>query len=163
MKTLLLMRHAKSGWDNPALSDHDRPLNPRGERDAPEMGRLLVHAAVIPDRIVCSSAVRAKRTAEMVHESLNAACELQVIDHLYHAPPKTWFSVIRELPDAANCVLIIGHNPGLEETLLRITGEPHRMPTAAVAHLAVPIDRWEEFASTASARLVEIWRPKEID
>ncbi|MCA9071607.1 MAG: histidine phosphatase family protein, partial [Planctomycetaceae bacterium] len=95
MKTLFLMRHAKSSWKDESLPDHDRPLNKRGKRDAPRMGQLLLEQGVHPDRWLSSTALRARRTAELLAETLQFAGEIEFRSELYHAEPEQFLSVIR--------------------------------------------------------------------
>jgi phosphohistidine phosphatase len=163
MKTLLLMRHAKSSWDDPDLADHDRPLNKRGKRDAPRMGRWLARQDLVPDVMVSSTAVRARSTAEKLAGTCGYGGEVVCLPQLYHATPSVWRSVVRELAEPHARVLCIGHNPGLEELLLDLLGEVVAMPTAAVAYVTFEIDRWAELNRHAATSLRAVWRPKDID
>ena len=164
MPTLLLMRHAKSDWSEASCPDHDRPLNPRGKRDAPRMGRWLAGQSLIPDRILASSAKRARKTAERVVSGLQVAVPIETREDLYHATADHWLSVLRELPRDANCILCIGHNPGLEALLERLTGHYERLPTSAVACLALDGDDWSLIASAPDGLTLRcVWRPKEIE
>ena len=115
MKTLLILRHAKSSWKNNALSDHDRPLNPRGQRDAPNVGKRLRNEDLIPDAILSSTAKRACQTAEAVAQESGCAGELQLSGELYGGGPEAYLEAIRNLPSAVDCALVVGHNPDLEE------------------------------------------------
>lgn len=159
MKTLLIMRHAKSSHDLP-VADHERPLNERGLRDAPEMGKRLKKKELVPDRIISSTAVRATETAQLVAEACGYAGELDRRGVLYHAPPESYFEVLRTLDDACHCVLMIGHNPGLAELVYRVGGEDTSFPTAAVAHLELEIDTWSEARLGGDAHLRHLWTPK---
>jgi phosphohistidine phosphatase len=156
------MRHAKSSWDNPAHDDHERPLNKRGRRDAPRMGRWLREQSIQPDLIVSSSACRAQETAERLAPECGSA-EFQTEPRLYHASPETWTNIVRALPDAANRVLCIGHNPGIEEFLGLLVRDGVSMPTAAIACIELPIEAWRDFDVNRSVRLCEVWRPKDLD
>lgn len=162
MKTLLVMRHAKSSWSDGSLSDFERPLNERGLRDAPRMGQLLVEEGLHVDAIVSSSAVRARTTAELISGEFPDVPAIVPHEHLYHAPATTWETEIRRLPDDADCVLIIGHNPGLQMLVAVLSGEHHSLPTATIACFRFPIDRWSD-ATPGRAEFVAIWRPKEIE
>jgi phosphohistidine phosphatase len=160
MKTLLIMRHAKSSWDNPAQEDHERPLNKRGRHDAPRMGSWLRQQSLAPDLIVASSARRAQETAELVSpECGNAAVHTE--PRLYHASPQAWTQVVRNLPDSASRILCIGHNPGIEEFLHSLAERDVSMPTAAVAWVELSVGTWADFDAPANVR--EVWRPKELD
>ncbi len=162
MKTLLVMRHAKSSWDDPETADHDRPLNKRGKRDAPRMGQWLVDQGLTPDVIVTSTAKRANRTAELVAEACGYRGELVGLPGLYHATPQVWAQVVQKLPETASCVLCIGHNPAVEEVLAIWTGEEVGMPTAAIAQLALDIATWREFDGERGVLLRGVQRVKEV-
>lgn len=162
MKTLLVLRHAKSSWSDQGLSDHARPLNERGRRDAPRMGRLLRDEGVMPDLVVSSDAVRARLTAEAVARAAGYAGEIVLDPRLYGASPRDIVGVLRAIEDAARTVLIVGHNPGLEELVSQLTGEPQEFPTAALARIALPIEEWRDLTLAARGGLVALWRPKEL-
>ncbi len=162
MQTLLLMRHAKSSWDNPAQDDHDRPLNKRGRRVAPLMGRWLREHSLTPDLIVASSARRAQETAEAVAPECGFTGDIMTAPRLYHAAPDTWHQVIRTLPESAARVLCIGHNPGIEQLLAQLGCAIPTMPTAAVAQINLPISAWSEFDPRGEFEIHGPWRPKEI-
>lgn len=162
MKTLLLMRHAKSSWSDSGLADHDRPLNSRGERDAPRMGRWLAEQGLLPDIVIASTALRAVQTAQAVREAAGHNGDFVEYAELYHADTAAWTAVLRQLPDAAESVLAIGHNPGLEELVEVLHREWERMPTAAVAWFELAIDAWSEFPPSGTATLRALWRPKEL-
>lgn len=162
MKTLLLMRHAKSSWKQPGLADRARPLNKRGKRDAPTMGELLRRQDLVPQWIVSSAAQRGRETAERVAEAAGYDGEILFLNQLYAAEPSQYLAALRVAPEQVERVLIIGHNPGLEDLLELLTGEWERLPTAAIAHLLVPADRWAHIRGDGSAQLVQIWRPREL-
>lgn len=162
MKTLLLMRHAKSSWSDPSLSDHDRPLNSRGKRAAPQMGEWLASEGVIPDVILCSSAERAKQTVEFLLQTLPFEDEILYSRELYHAGDEMFSQELSKLSDEIETAMIVGHNPGMEDAVENYCGEWHRMPTAAVARIVFPIMQWEEILDVEEGDLGDIWRPKEI-
>jgi len=164
MKTLLVLRHAKSSWAEQGLDDHARPLNARGERDAPRMGRLLNKRRLLPDLIVSSDAVRARLTAQAVQRSAQLPGTILLEPRLYHASAADIVAVLRTVVDETNrSVLIVGHNPGLEELVPQLTGARESLSTAALAHLTLPIDRWSDLKSSTSGTLVELFRPKELE
>lgn len=163
MKTLLVLRHAKSSWNDSGLADHDRPLNERGERDAPRIGDLVRQQRVTPDLIVSSDAVRARMTAEAVAHSAGYAGEIQFENLLYGAAPDDILVVLRAAEPHATIVMIVGHNPGLEALVGHLTGERQDMPTAALAQIELPIDRWRDLDESTRGTLVELWRPKELE
>src|SRR5215472_16046156 len=112
MKTLLLLRHAKSDWDDHSLSDFDRPLASRGERDAPRIGKALRERGPLPEIIINSPAVRAKTTAEAVIKSAGLGINPQFDERIYGASPPELLALIRRIPDSISCALMVGHNPG---------------------------------------------------
>jgi phosphohistidine phosphatase len=163
MKTLLLMRHAKSSWKEPELADHERPLNKRGKLNAPRMGRLLREQELTPDLIVSSTARRARQTADAVADLSGYQGELRLEDELYAAPAETCLEVLQALPDdAPDCVMLVGHNPGLEELLELLTGDMPALPTGAIAQVALPIERWRDLTADVEGRLLNLWSPKEL-
>ena len=162
MKTLLLLRHAKSSWTDSTQTDHDRTLNKRGERDAPRMGQLIESEGLLPGCIVSSTAVRAHSTAELVAQNCGFEGEIQLARELYHAPPSAYFAVLSQLPNSCGIVLAVGHNPGIAEILSHLTGAVESMPTAALAHIQLGIDDWSQFDTNCDAQLVEFWCPKDL-
>lgn len=162
MKTLLLLRHAKSSWDNEGLTDYDRPLNDRGRRDAPRMGKLIRHEELIPDLIISSSAKRAATTAELVALELPLASDIQYTEKLYLAEPGAYITIARQLSDDVETLMMIGHNPGIQELVEWLTGLDERMSTAALACVRAPIDKWSKLAGGKRYELAGIWRPKEL-
>ncbi len=164
MRTLVLMRHAKSDWADSGLRDHDRPLNQRGEDAAPRMGRLLVEQKLRPDRILTSTAIRAKRTADLVAGSIGLAdSEMTALEDLYLAPPSVLLDVAQRRGGDSDTLLVVAHNPGLEELVALLARRPEPVPTAAVAAFRLGIDAWSEVAIDMDAELIGVWRPKELD
>lgn len=161
MKHLLLMRHAKSDWGDSSLNDHDRPLNPRGQRDAPRMGMLLESEGLVPDMIVSSTARRARETAEIVAQNCGYSGEIQLQPGLYHATPSQWEEAVSELPDSQGTILMVGHNPGIEVFQRLLSGQLQPFPTATIAALALQTEKWTDFR-TSSVTLEGVFRPKEL-
>lgn len=161
MKTLMLMRHAKSSWDHPHQTDHDRPLNKRGRKDAPEMGERFARDGIKPETIITSTAERAKETALKVMEAAHWTSPLIMRSELYHATSHIWLSVLRELE--SDSVIAFGHNPGISEFVNLLAQESVSMPTAAVAFIEIDIDDWKELSFAAPCRLVDYWTPKDED
>ena len=162
MKTLLVLRHAKSSWNGPALDDHERPLNKRGRRTAPRIGKLMREYGLIPDVIISSDAVRARLTAEAVAEAARYAGEILLDPHLYLACPADILSLLTTVRANAGTVMIVGHNPGLEKLVEQLTGERQDLPTAALAQIGLPIDQWRDLKLSTRGTLVGLWRPEEL-
>lgn len=162
MKTLLLLRHAKSSWGDADLADFDRPLNNRGRRDAPRMGQLLARHDLTPDLIVTSAARRAATTAELVALAAEYAGDIQYTNELYLADPDTFLEVARETDDDVARLMLVGHNPGIEELVSALAGRDEGMPTAALACFRLTIDHWRDLTDETTAELLHLWRPKEL-
>jgi phosphohistidine phosphatase len=163
IKTLLLMRHAKSDRSDGSLTDHDRPLNQRGKRDAPRMGALLREKHLVPDAIVSSTARRARQTAELLAGTCGYTGEIDSTASLYLAGPDAYRQVLHDLPGEPARVLIVAHNPGTEEFLGELIGTASTMPTAAIVHVSLPIERWSEMEDSTRGALIDLWRPREIE
>ena len=160
MRQLLILRHAKSSWADASLDDWQRPLNERGVRDAPRVGDLLRERSLVPDLIISSDAVRARTTAQIVAKTAGYTRELIVAPALYHATPADVIDVLHDVDDAARSVMIVGHNPGLEDLIEQLTGEAHGLPTAALIQLKLEIDRWSDLDISAGATIVDTWQPE---
>lgn len=143
------------------MDDWQRPLNDRGRRDAPRAGAWLRERAIMPDVIITSDAVRARTTAEAVAAAAGYPREIVVDPLLYHAKPDDLIDMLNRASDDADTVLIVGHNPGLEELVLELTGEPHGLPTAALVEIDLPIDHWSDLDGTIGASIVAAWRPRD--
>ena len=160
-KTLLLMRHAKSSWDNASLSDFDRPLAERGRRDAPRMARGLVALDSAPDLIVSSPAARARETIEAVVREGQLTAPLEFNAGIYDASSSELMRIVRRLPNEYRRVLMVGHNPGFEDLLARLTGERGRMPPASLACIEFHVDRWDD-VEDGQGKLVWLLTPKQL-
>ena len=139
MKTLLLLRHAKSSWDQPDLNDHDRPLNKRGKREAPKVGKYLRKHDLVPDLIISSTALRAKATAQAVADESGFDGQVDFYQDLYLSDTACYLDILQRLPDEANRVLVVGHNPDLDEFLGLLTDVSQHLTTAALAQIDLPI------------------------
>lgn len=160
MKTLILMRHAKSSWKHPEIKDHERGLNKRGKKDAPRMGKLLVDNELVPQRILSSTAARSRMTAEAVIEATHFSGEVSYLDSLYMAEPDIYLELLSLMPDDFERILVIGHNPGLEGLLQILSGRVESLSTAAIAYLSMPIHSWKEIRNHENAgELVALWTP----
>jgi phosphohistidine phosphatase len=163
MKTLLILRHAKSSWKDEEVADHDRPLNKRGKRDAPKIGTLLAQSQLEPELIISSTAKRARKTASKVAKKCHYEGVIELDGSLYLAPPSQYIQVLRLVPDHVRRVMVVGHNPGEEELLVQLTGQEVRFPTAALAHIEIDVISWQDLTDQTRGRLVNLWRPGEID
>lgn len=170
MKTLLLLRHAKSSWDDPHLDDFDRPLNERGRKAAPRVGAWMEQHGLRPDRVLCSAARRAMETWALVSEVVDADAAQEVVQGLYLAEPGRILSYIRSQPEVVECLLVVGHNPGFEDLagLLVGGGEPRALsalgggfPTGGLAVFRFSVERWNEVAPEGG-RLEAFVRPREL-
>ena len=162
-KTLLVMRHAKSSWANQGLTDHERPLNRRGERDAVQMAKFLESAQININRVAASTARRADQTAKSLIktiESLDGA-QLESRDDFYLAAPQAYLDYLRELNESVSTVILIGHNPGLESLVEYLGDQWETMPTAAIACFDCSASTWSD-ADPSTFRLDHMWRPKEV-
>lgn len=144
MKKLLLIRHAKSSWDYPGLSDHQRPLAKRGIKDAPTMGRRLVNRGVMPDLIISSDAVRALETAMVIANELSyPARQIVKSERLYHASVNSLLSVIKATSPEIRTLFIIGHNPGMNDFIAFMGCEIDNLPTAGQFGLSFEVNNWK--------------------
>jgi phosphohistidine phosphatase len=161
MKTLLLLRHAKSSWKQPELNDHDRPLNKRGKKEAPKVGKYLKANDLVPDMILSSTARRAHETAQAVAEESGFENEIELNQDLYMSEPACYLDILQRLPDSAKRVLVVGHNPDLDELLTLLTDVNEHMTTAALAQIDLPISSWNELNEATDGRLQNLWAPYE--
>ncbi|GAV33157.1 histidine phosphatase superfamily [Roseomonas sp. TAS13] len=172
MRRLLLLRHAKSSWDDPALSDHARPLNSRGRKAAAAVAQLFHRPNLAPDLVLVSSARRTLQTLEAL-SPLPGQPRIEATDSLYLATPDTMLEAIRLVPEETHCVLMIGHNPGMHELAMKLLGRPaledpqgdaHRLgegyPTAALAEFTVE-GAWDRL-SAGGGRLVRFVTPADL-
>jgi phosphohistidine phosphatase len=162
MKTLLLLRHAKSSWKHSELADHDRPLNKRGKRTAARMGDLLKDEDLIPDLIVSSSAVRAYDTALLLAKACGYMEKIKKTRELYLAEPQAYVEVLCQVAEKHARVLVVGHNPGLESLIESLTSEAMAMPTAALTYLELSLKHWRDLDLNSECKLVNVWRPKDL-
>lgn len=163
MHSLLLLRHAKSSWKNPALDDHDRPLNKRGKRDAPRIGALIAEQKLLPDLVLCSSARRARDTGFATLHAAGYDGETRILRSLYMADPEGIAETLRRLEGEPERVLVIGHNPGLEELIEGLAGDTIELPTAGLVRVDIDVKHWGEVQlGRGRGKVVAIWRPKQL-
>lgn len=167
MKRLWLLRHGKSRWDIPDQPDHDRPLAPRGERASRRMARLMRNLAAAPDLVLCSDACRTRQTWALIEEDWsNARATIPpvvVTRELYECTSARICDVIATQAETARELLVIGHNPGLEDWLADLAGERHRLPTAALARVDFVTPQWSQLREETAMLPVAVWRPRELD
>ena len=169
MKILYLLRHAKSGWDAPVASDFDRPLERRGHKAARAMGREMRGLGLVFDRVLASPAVRVTETLEGVAETYGHDLDAGEDPHIYLASVGTLLGIVRGVEDEHDRLLIVGHNPGMEQLALLLTGAGDlrdrmaaKFPTAALAEIALPVTRWRDVAE-GEGKLERFIRPRDLD
>lgn len=160
MKTLGIMRHAKSSWDDASLADFERPLNERGRRAAPFIGGLMRRKDHLPCVILSSPAKRARSTAELVNQAGALGAEIRFDERIYEASPQNLRQVVSELNDLHSSALLVGHNPGIEGFIRFLTGGIEPMPTAAFAVIELDIDNWNDI-DDGCGELRVLYRPQD--
>jgi len=163
MKTLLILRHAKTQSDAPA-GDHARELTERGHRNAAAMGAYIQNLIGTPDAIITSDATRARQTAEIVAPAVAFAAPVTVEPRIYAADLATLLAVVQRIPDEVQTAIIVGHNPGFEELAASLAGKAEqgvRLPTAGLALLEFDVDRWDSVRA-GGGRLREVAAPRTI-
>ncbi|RDE22481.1 histidine phosphatase family protein [Motiliproteus coralliicola] len=149
MKQLLLIRHAKSSWSNPGVSDHERPLNKRGKRNLPLMAEHIQQQGYVVERLISSNAVRAATTARalapaLLQRPVKAAEQALELEHrLYQFDWQPLWHFLQQQPDTVRKMALVGHNPALEELLQRLCDESHSLPTCALAVLQLNLNHWQ--------------------
>lgn len=162
MLTLLVFRHAKAEAGD-GLADELRELAPRGRKDAARMGALARNEGLLPQRILSSTAMRTRQTTELFVEASACQASVEYLRPLYLAEPRTYLQVLAEHAQGAKSVMVVGHNPGLEDLVRVLTGEAMSLPTAALVECVLPIDKFESAVSLQEARaeLRRFFRPKD--
>lgn len=154
MKTLFLVRHAKSSRDDPSLPDRERPLDERGLRDAPAMGKRLAERKVKPDLLVSSPAVRALTTAHLIADELGyARDDIAIDDRLYASSADDLLGVVRVLDNKLGTVMLFGHNPEFTDLAQRLSGEITDMPTCAVARFRFDTKAWADVGDITPSKV----------
>ncbi|MCB1508496.1 MAG: histidine phosphatase family protein [Hyphomicrobiaceae bacterium] len=169
-RRLLILRHAKSSWDSPALKDFDRPLNTRGRKAAPLMGNLIAARGWVPDLALVSTARRTRETYERLSEGWSTPPELRCCEAIYEASLPTLLALLRRKAGTARCVLLVGHNPGMQELALTLSGPrpvdslgalAAHFPTAALAALNFSIADFADL-QPATGTLEAFIKPREL-
>lgn len=147
MKHILLIRHAKSSWDDPAQPDFERPLNERGKRDAPQMAQRLLARSIDIDAFISSPAKRARKTADLFAAEYKVGKDSIIqVPELYHPAPANFFDVIAKVPGAAGTIALFSHNPGITEFVNMLTEvRVDDMPTCAIYGVQVHTTDWAQF------------------
>lgn len=161
MKTIHLLRHAKSSWEDADMSDFDRPLNRRGREAAPLVGQLMLKKKIRPDLIISSPAERARQTAAIVIKAANLASELRYDERIYEADVTRLLEVVSQIEESVGVALLVGHNPGMEDLVETLTGEKQSMPTAALARIILDVEKWSKVRER-TGRLDWLVRVKEL-
>jgi phosphohistidine phosphatase len=161
MKTLYLLRHAKSSWEDVNLADFDRPLNDRGLDAAPLMGEFIAKNHLLPDALLTSPARRAEQTARLVKDAAAIPVSITFDERIYEASPQTLNMVISELNNGLDSAMVVGHNPGIEGFIRHLSGQLEPMPTASLAIIDLNIDTWSEIG-TGKGVVRQIARPKDV-
>lgn len=170
-RTVSLLRHAKSSWEEEGLSDHDRPLNARGERAARLIGDAMLERDLIPDLTICSSAVRARMTWDRVAKALPDCVPVQVETDFYLAAPRTILDTVRGISPEVRHVLIVGHNPTIQALALALSGASshpardriwQKYPTGALTVIRVQWLDWYSAGDGDSGEIVDFVRPRDL-
>ena len=162
MKTLLLMRHAKSSWKDDNLEDHERPLKKRGRKDSKRIAKTLKANDLVPELILSSSAVRAKETVSIMGDTLDYQGKINFSDEFYMGEPQDFINVLQTLSDDYKTVMIVAHNPGLEALMQIYHGEVETLPTAGLGYLILALDTWKDMYMSTMGDLIGLWKPKDL-
>jgi phosphohistidine phosphatase len=160
VRTLFILRHAKSGHDEP-VPDKARTLTSRGRKDAARMGELARDRNLLADRVLCSTAERARETLEIFAEGARLTADREFLDELYLAEPDAIVTTIRRHAGSSERVMVVGHNPGLEALVAYLTGERTELPTTAFVECTLPIDTWSELDLETAGSLRSTFSPKD--
>jgi phosphohistidine phosphatase len=161
MKTLYLLRHARSGWKEPGRQDFDRPLNGHGREEAPQVGRFIRKKKLRVDLMLCSPAARARETAALVSQTAGLSAKLLYDERIYEADAARLLGVVAQAAESAEALMLVGHNPGMEELLMLFTAEVRPMSTAALACVKLDVEGWGKVRGHAG-RLEWLVRPEEL-
>ncbi|MEP0324143.1 SixA phosphatase family protein [Bauldia litoralis] len=171
MTQLLLLRHAKSEWDNPGLRDIDRPLAPRGQRAAADIARAISDSGLLPDRVLCSPATRTRETLAALRPYLGKENEVIFVDGLYESSPRDYLRAITQLGGDADTLMVIGHNPATQGTAMALAGagEPAiladiaaKYPTGGLTVIAFDRDDWMGMTER-SGRVTRFIKPRDLE
>lgn len=146
MKVLLLVRHAKSSWDDPSLDDVDRPLGKRGKKDAPEMGERLKKRGIMPDILLSSPAKRARSTAKKIAKRIGYPREkIRIVNEIYEGGPDRMLDILKNIPDDPGSIMLFGHNPDITEFANLLSGiNIYNIPTCGIVSIHFQTDDWQQ-------------------
>jgi phosphohistidine phosphatase len=171
MKQLTILRHAKSSRDDPALADIDRPLSNRGRKAGPAIGAFIADAGLVPRRVLCSTAQRTRETYALVNEAWGRSVPVEFLPALYLADAAEIVALLRDLPDDADRVMVIGHNPGLERLADMLAANRQspalarlrsKFPTGGLAAFELDIDHWRALGPRCG-RMTQFKVPRDLD
>jgi phosphohistidine phosphatase len=162
MRTLYLLRHAKSSWKDGELADFDRPLNGRGRRSCETIGAFLKDKEITFDLALSSPAVRARETIDLVLRAAKLRPQLRYDERIYEATPERLLNVVSQMENENKNVVLVGHNPGMQELLTLLTGETDEFPTATLARVNFKNSKWSEVGGKKGT-LEWVVRPKELE
>lgn len=153
MKTLILVRHASAEPRENGQHDMERPLSKKGRRTAKQIGKAMKGHANLPQKVYASFARRARQTAKRVIKQLDHQAEITLREDLYLAEPQAFVDILHEVPDELDCVMLVGHNPGIREFLQMLTDNMLRFPKSAVAYISLPYDSWQQVSLASRGEL----------
>ncbi len=159
MKKLYIIRHAKSNWNDSGLSDFERPLNKRGEKDAPFMAKKLKEKGVSADIIISSPAIRAKTTAVIIAKELLLSKKIVYDENIYEASSDILFEIIKNIDNTHNSAILFGHNPGLNMLMDSLVNVYDNIPTCGVVEIEFKCEKWSEI-SALNSKLISFNYPK---
>jgi phosphohistidine phosphatase len=162
VKILFLLRHAKSSWKDQSLPDFERPLKNRGKQAADRLGRHLKHELIVPELVLSSPALRARETIERVAKAAKWDVEIRFDQRIYEAGGLCLLEVISQIENERKTALLVGHNPGVEELLMLLTGESKKVPTATLMKLELKSSKWAT-AADKRARLAWLIKPPDLE
>ena len=161
MKTLFLLRHAKSSWKDESLPDFERPLNRRGKDAAERIGRYLKRELIVPELVLSSPALRARETIERVAKAAKWSPEIRFDQRIYEAGGLRLLEVVSQIENERKTALLVGHNPGIEELLMLLTGESKHVPTGALMQIDLKSSKWTN-AAEKRAKLAWVIKPRKL-
>ncbi|MGB5866594.1 MAG: histidine phosphatase family protein [Arcobacteraceae bacterium] len=161
MKKLVIIRHAKSDWEDSSLDDFDRPLNTRGEENAPFMGKFLKEKSLLPDLIMSSPALRAISTAEIIAKEVGYTNEIMQNQYIYEAYVNTLQDIVSYIPDTNDVVFLVGHNPGVSALAYMLCDLKESIPTSATVEIDFDCDSWMN-VSKENGKLISYDFPKKF-